>query len=119
MRKVRNLGKAETVRATASGSEASPGWLETNLGKVTSFVDKKLQSDGSPAKAGASETVEYKGTATVVKKLKMLDLLDRVADAQDDASELLQGKKVSIQLVSGEIDPSNLSNPSLSCSAMV
>ncbi|KAG0560102.1 hypothetical protein KC19_10G154500 [Ceratodon purpureus] len=107
LRKVKNMGKPETVKATASGSEgaASPGWLETNLGKATSYVDKKLHSDGSGAK-GASDMVEYKGTAVVVKKLKMLDLIDRVADAQDDAAELLQGKKVSIQLMSGEIDPS-------------
>ena len=111
LRKVRDMGKPETVKVTASsGSESasSPGWLETNLGKVSSFVDKKLHGDGSGA--ASPGTVEYKGTAVAVKKLKVLDVVDRIADVQDDASELL-GKRISIQLMSSEIDPCQFIEP--------
>ena len=49
--------------------------------------------------------VVYKGTIVVMKKILMLDLMDRAADLQDDASELL-GKHISVQLVGNEVDPS-------------
>ncbi|KAG0557308.1 hypothetical protein KC19_11G118900 [Ceratodon purpureus] len=48
--------------------------------------------------------VVYKGTIVVMKKILMLDLMDRAADLQDDASELL-GKHISVQLVGNEVDP--------------
>lgn len=100
--------KLGNVSASASGggseSTKSPGWLESKIGKVTSYVDKKLHGDG---KAGVpEEMMEMTGTAIVVKKLFKLDVVDRIADARDDVSELLQGKHVSIQLMSNEIDPS-------------
>lgn len=50
-----------------------------------------------------NETVQYTGTAVVMKKLKVLGS-DAAADAEDDASEF-DGKNVSVQLLSSEIDP--------------
>lgn len=93
------------VRATTSAGGA--GWSQSassKIGKVGSYVDEKLRGQASTDRS--SEIVKYKGTAVLMKKLKLLDLTDRVADAQDDASEILRGKKVTVQLMSNEIDQS-------------
>lgn len=101
----RIMSKPVSASSASGGeSQASPGWLESNLGKVTSYVDKKLHGDGKSA--APEEMVEMKGTAIVVKKLKALDLVDRMADFKDDLSEVVQGKHVYVQLMSGEIDSS-------------
>ena len=95
------------VRATTS-EQRGAGWLESvvsTIGQVGSYVDKKLHSQSKDVVPGG-DMVTYKGTATIMKKLKVLDLMDRVADMQDDASEVFGGKHVSVQLVSNEIDPS-------------
>lgn len=98
---------SKPVRASsATGGESSPGWLESKMDKVTRFVGQKLHGDGKSAASATEPTVEYNGTAIVVKKLTQLDIVDRVADLKDDASEMLQGKHVSVQLMSGTIDPS-------------
>ena len=105
-----SVQKRSPVQVRASSSSEGAGWLESassKLGKVAGLAEKKMQGAGSKDGAGG-DVVVYKGTAVLMKKLKMLDLMDRVADAQDDASELLQGKKVSVQLVSSTIDPSKL-----------
>lgn len=105
-----SVQKRSPVQVRASASAEGAGWLESassKLGKVAGLAEKKMQGAGSKSGAGG-DVVVYKGTAVLMKKLKMLDLMDRVADAQDDASELLQGKKVSVQLVSNTIDPSKL-----------
>lgn len=75
--------------------------MEARVEEVGGYVEKKPHGPG-----GDGGVVHYKGTAVLIKKLAMFDMLDRVADAQDDASELLRGKHVSFQLVSSEVDPS-------------
>lgn len=94
------MKKAQELRASSK-----EGWLETASSKleaVGGYLEKKLQGDKPPL---GPDEVLYKGTAIVMKKLKVLDLIDRVADLQDDASELVRGKRVSVQLVSAEVDP--------------
>ena len=92
------------VRASAGDwSGRSVGTLSGMLGRVGSFFDRSQQQ----AQKGADEAdmVVYKGKITIMKKLMMLDLMDGGADLQDDASELL-GNRVTVQLVSNEVDPS-------------
>lgn len=101
---------AVPLQARASSSAGSTGegagWLESSIaGKVASKVVSKVDNvlhyaDGRHD----NETVQYNGTAVVMKKLKALGL-DAEADLEDDASEV-EGKNVSVQLVSTVIDPS-------------
>ncbi len=107
VRKARSLGRSESLQVRATTSAGGAGWSQSassKIGKVGSYVDEKLR--GQPSTDRSSEIVKYKGTAVLMKKLKLLDLMDRVADAQDDASEILRGKKVTVQLMSNEIDQS-------------
>jgi hypothetical protein len=71
---------------------------------MTSAFDKLVHS--TPGKDDPNN-VHLKATVVISKKLLQLDLVDRVADLQDDASEVL-GHKVSITLVSTKIDPRTL-----------
>jgi hypothetical protein len=99
------------VRANA-GDGAGRSSAQTGLfGRVGSFLsrDNAQQQQQRGAEIG-SDMVVYKGTITIMKKLAMLDLMDRGADFQDDASELFQGNRVTVQLISTEVDPST-SNP--------
>ncbi|KAG0566641.1 hypothetical protein KC19_7G078500 [Ceratodon purpureus] len=89
------------VRAAISDSGA--GWFESKVGKVGSYVDKK--SHTGHGNEDGEEMVHFKGTAVIIKKLKVLDVVDRIADIQDDASEILGGKHVSVQLISNEFHP--------------
>jgi hypothetical protein len=86
--------KLVPVRATAAGGDAGKvrGAFSTILGLSTK-------------EAHGPDMVVYQGKVTIMKKLLALDLMDRRADIQDDASEL-RGKKVSLQLVSNEVDSS-------------
>jgi len=106
----RKESKSLQVRASSTSSSSSSeggaaGWLKSSVaGKVTSKVAKVADTalhyiDGRHD----TETVQYNGTAVVMKKLKVLGL-DAAADAEDDASEV-EGKNVSVQLVSNEVDP--------------
>jgi len=72
------------------------------FGEVATYVEKKIEEVKDEF---SHEVVDYFGTAVIMKKLKMLDLIDRIADIQDDTSELVGGKHVSVQLVSTDIDP--------------
>lgn len=96
--------------ASRGSSEGGAGWLESTIAgrvtsKVVSVADTVLHyADGRHD----NEMVQYNGTAVVMKKLKLLGPvlgLDADADALDDASEV-EGKNVSVQLVSNVIDPS-------------
>lgn len=96
------MAKAQQARAAAS-----EGWLETASSKleaVGGFLERKLHGSDQPS-LGPDEVL-YKGTVTVMKKLKVLDLIDRSADIVDDFSELALGKRVTVQLVSAVTDPS-------------
>jgi len=98
------MEKATEVRASAK-----EGWLETATSKleaVGGFLEKKLHGSNGQTTAPGVDQVVYKGTATIMKKLLGLDVIDRGADVGDDTSELLLGKRIRIQLVSTEIDPS-------------
>ncbi len=108
VRKGRSLPRRLQVkRATTSARGA--GWLQSRelskIGRVVARsynVDEKLRGQASTDRS--TEVVRYKGTAVLMKKLKM----DGVAD--DTVSEdvlLLPEKKVvmTVQLMSNEIDP--------------
>jgi lipoxygenase len=98
------------VRATTSEQQPSAGWLQSvasKIGQVGSLLEKRLHGvDVAEPTTPAGDTVTYVGTAVIMKKLQVLDIMDRVADMQDDASEVLGGKHVSVQLISTEINPS-------------
>ena len=104
------------VRATNSGAEGSSGggsggWLEvatSRLSRVGSFAGEKVRQGQQLVKdvVPDGDRVEYKGTAVTMKKLQVFDFIDRVADIQDDTSELMFGKHVTVQLISTELDPS-------------
>ena len=99
----RNMKKTMEIRASQK-----EGWRETATSKleaVGGFLARTLHGGTVHTAAPGKDEVVYKGTATIVKKLELLDLIDQGADLQDDASELF-GKRVTIQLVSTEIDPS-------------
>lgn len=102
VRKSSRCGRPEPLQVRASASAEGAGWLKSASSKLGKIVEKKVQG---PSKEGVGETVTFKGTAVIVKKLKLFDVMDRVADIQDDASEL-RGKKVTFQLVSSEVDSS-------------
>lgn len=109
------MGRSESLQVRATTSAGGAGWSQSassKIGKVGSYVDEKLRGQASTDRS--SEIVKYKGTAVLMKKLKLLDLTDRVADAQDDASEILRGKKVTVQLMSNEIDQNETGEASLS-----
>jgi lipoxygenase len=115
VRKARSLRRSESLQVRATTSAGGAGWSQSassKIGKVGSYVDEKLRGQASTDRS--SEIVKYKGTAVLMKKLKLLDLTDRVADAQDDASEILRGKKVTVQLMSNEIDQNETGEASLS-----
>lgn len=94
----------------SEGASGSVGWFQklvstsnSEIGKMETYVREKLFHGGGDSLSA----VEYTGTAVVMKKLKVFDLIDRVADVEDDASEAIIGKHVSVQLVSTELlDPS-------------
>ncbi len=105
VRKARSLGRPESLQVRASTSPEGTGWLDSAsmaFGEVATYVEKKIEEVKDEF---SHEVVDYFGTAVIMKKLKMLDLIDRVADIQDDTSELVGGKHVSVQLVSTDIDP--------------
>jgi lipoxygenase len=116
VRKARSLGRSESLQVRASASAEGTGWLDsastegtgwldsasTKFGKVASFVERKLEE---VREEFTHEVVEYFGTAVIMKKLQMLEIIDRVADIQDDTSELVGGKRVTVQLISTNIDP--------------
>jgi hypothetical protein len=105
VRKARSLGRPESLQVRASTSPEGTGWLDSAsmaFGEVATYVEKKI---GEVKDEFSHEVVDYFGTAVIMKKLKMLDLIDRVADIQDDTSELVGGKHVTVQLVSTDIDP--------------
>ncbi len=116
VRKARSLGRSESLQVRASSSAEGTGWLDsastegtgwldsasTKFGKVASFVERKLEE---VREEFTHEVVEYFGTAVIMKKLQMLEMIDRVADIQDDTSELVGGKRVTVQLISTNIDP--------------
>lgn len=90
----------------SDGSSGSVGWFKklvstsnSKIGKMESYVKKKLFN----GRDDSLSAVEYIGTAVVMKKLKVLDLIDEVADVEDDTSEAIVGKHVSVQLVSAEL----------------
>ena len=93
----------------SEGSSGSVGWFKklvstsnSKIGKMESYVKRKFFN----GRDESLSVVEYIGTAVVMKKLKVLDLIDRVADVEDDTSEAIAGKHVSVQLVSTELlDP--------------
>lgn len=95
-------------QASEGSSSGSVNWFKklastsiSKIGKMETYVKKTLNGRDSLS------AVEYFGTAVVMKKLKVLDLIDRVADVEDDASEAIFGKHVSVQLVSTDLlDPS-------------
>lgn len=90
------------VRAAAPSDQPGTGWLASTVGSLTG----KTRNGQASKFVQSADMVTYSGKAVIMKKLKVLDLMDRVADAQDDASEVLAGKHVSVQLVSNEVDPS-------------
>ncbi|KAG0603020.1 hypothetical protein M758_10G059600 [Ceratodon purpureus] len=99
--------KVVQVRANAGdgagrSSSSSSGSAATSIfNRVGSFLNRdRVEQQG--AEVGGDKVV-YKGTFTIMKKLAMLDLMDRGADLQDDATELM-GKRVTVQLVSTEVD---------------
>lgn len=105
------------VRAADSGAEGSSagggsgGWLEvatSRLTRVGSFAGEKLRQGQQLVKdvVPDGDRVQYKGTAVTMKKLQVFDFIDRMADIQDDTSELMFGKHVTVQLISTELDPS-------------
>ncbi|CAK9205124.1 unnamed protein product [Sphagnum troendelagicum] len=105
VRKSRSLGRPESLQVRASTSGESTGWLDSAsmaFGEVATYVEKKI---GKVKDEFSHDVVDYFGTAVIMKKLQMLDLIDRVADIQDDTSELVAGKHVTVQLVSTDIDP--------------
>ncbi len=105
VRKARSLGRPESLQVRASTSAEGTGWLDSAsmaFGEVATYVEKKI---GEVKDEFSHDVVDYFGTAVIMKKLKMLDLIDRVADIQDDTSELVGGKHVTVQLVSTDIDP--------------
>ena len=96
------------VRATTS-EQPSAGWLESvasKIGQVGGYVTGTKPNGHATEFVAGGDMVTYYGKAVIMKKLKVLDLMDRIADIQDDASELLGGKHVSVQLISAEKDPS-------------
>ena len=106
-RKLSSLGSCLglSLQVRASSSSSSEGWLESSTrsvaselaaGKVAGIVDTVLRSNGKSKKGG--DKVRNIGRALVMKTL------DCNADNEDDASEV-QGKQVTVQLVSSEIDP--------------
>ncbi|KAG0566624.1 hypothetical protein KC19_7G078400 [Ceratodon purpureus] len=95
------------VRATTS-EQPSAGWLESvasKIGQVGGYVTGTKPNGHATEFVAGGDMVTYYGKAVIMKKLKVLDLMDRIADIQDDASELLGGKHVSVQLISAEKDP--------------
>lgn len=105
---VRRASKCAAVRATSTSGE---GWFESSMaGRVTSKVAKVADAalhyvDGRHG----DETVQYNGTAVVMKKFIMDGNLNITfnadADIIDDKSDI-EGKNITVQLVSSEIDPS-------------
>jgi hypothetical protein len=96
------------VRATAAGGDA--GRLQSSSSSSSGISGKVRGAFStilglSTKEAHGPDMVVYQGKVTIMKKLLALDLMDRRADIQDDASEL-RGKKVSLQLVSNEVDSS-------------
>jgi hypothetical protein len=105
VRKSRSLGRPESLQVRASTSAEGTGWLDSAsmaFGEVATYVEKKI---GKVKDEFSHDVVDYFGSAVIMKKLQMLDLIDRVADIQDDTSELVGGKHVTVQLVSTDIDP--------------
>lgn len=99
---VRRSTRKESVQLRANAGEgAGRSSASTGLfGRVGSILN------GARAKeAVGKDMVVYKGTITIMKKLAMLDLMDRGADLQDDASELM-GNRVTVTLVSDAVEPS-------------
>jgi hypothetical protein len=99
------LGRPESLQVRAKTSTDGTGWLDSAsmaFGEVATYVEKKI---GEVKDEFSHDVVDYFGTAVIMKKFKMLDLIDRVADIQDDTSELVGGKHVTVQLVSTDIDP--------------
>ena len=104
----RSLGKAsdwpESVQVRgAVTSESGAGWFESKAAKLRGYVGKKPYGRGNDV---GREIVHYKGTAVITKKLQFFDVVDRIADVQDDVSELIGGKHVTVQLISNDINPS-------------
>lgn len=105
---VRRASKCAAVRASSTPGE---GWFESSIaGRVTSKVAKVADAalhyvDGRHG----DETVQYNGTAVVLKKYNVDANLNIIfnadADIIDDKSDI-EGKNITVQLVSSEIDPS-------------
>jgi hypothetical protein len=85
------------LQVLASSSASSGGWLESSA-RAPSGVET-AQRSSARSKHDDESTAQYNGTAIVVKST------DQNANSEDDASEL-EGKHVTVQLVSSEIDPS-------------
>ncbi len=108
VRKGRSMTRRLQVKRVTTSARGA-GWLQSResskIGRVVARsynVDEKLRGQASTDRS--TEVVRYKGTAVLMKKLKM----DGVAD--DTVSEdvlLLREKKVvmTVQLMSKEIDP--------------
>ncbi|KAG0628128.1 hypothetical protein M758_1G003100 [Ceratodon purpureus] len=114
---VRKFCRPELVQIRAMAGEGE-GRLQSSTksmsGKLGSMVGSVLGR--SKSDNGNQGMVKYKGTIVVMKKLLALDLMDRRADIQDDASEL-RGKHISVQLVGNDVDPKTektlMSNPTI------
>ncbi len=98
--------QVKRVTTSARGAEWLQSRESSKIGRVVARsynVDKKLRGQASTDRS--TEVVRYKGTAVVMKKLKM----DGVADdtVSEDVLLLLREKKVvmTVQLMSNEIDP--------------
>jgi lipoxygenase len=95
-----------SARQVSEGCSGSVGWYKklvstsnSKIGKMESYLKRKFFT----GRDESVSVVEYIGTAVVMKKLKVLDLIDRVADVEDDTSEAIVRKHVSVQLVSTEL----------------
>lgn len=104
----RSPGRSQSIQVRASSGGDPAGWLQTaskQLGKLSSFGEKRKTATSTSTRGPSGDNVQYTGVATTMKKLKVLDLIDRVADIQDDTSEIVGGKRVTVQLVSKDVDP--------------
>lgn len=83
--------------------------LTTPLKWITDLVSNVLNPDNN------TTSVTYKGVAVIAKKraainnLVQLDLIDGQAALEDKNAELFENKKIQIQLVSEDLDPSKYS----------
>jgi len=109
VRKGRSMPRRLQVKRVTTSARGA-GWLQSResskIGRVVARsynVNEKLRGQASTDRS--TEVVRYKGTALLMKKLKM----DGVADdtVSEDVLLLLREKKVvmTVQLMSNEIDP--------------